>query len=287
MSEIPMNSLAPSEQELKVLPLGDFTPYDFYKPHRHDYFELFFFAKGGGKHFIDFIEYKINDRSVHIVFPQQIHLVNRVAQANGFVMIVSRAYLNLLGKMYYPKLLPFYHHPCLNLQEKNFEDIIRSLHKLSSELSTQNELAATLAQNYASIILTELIRAQALFETDYQAQRPYTQHEWTIYKTFVQLLEEHYLNKRTVQFYAESLNLSEKVLNNCIRKVCNKTCASLIQERTLIEAKRLLIFTGDSVKEIAYALNFQDSSYFTRFFARMEHKTPKEFKSDWEEKYHS
>lgn len=289
MKKIPVNALPANAHELKVMPLGDFTPYDFARPHRHEYFEFFIFDSGGGSHFIDFIEYPIQDQSVHIVFPQQIHLVKRTAQAKGHVMICSRHFMNLLGKIYYTQLLNHnYTAPTLGFDSAAFTELRHTSLKLEQELLHQDSLLSSqLAQNYLSIFLSECIRRTAAGKNDEVAHSSYSQHDWAMYKRFSELMDEHFLDKQSVAFYAATLAVSPKVLNNCIKKVVNKTCVELIQERSLLEAKRLLLYTDESIKEIAFALNFKDSSYFTRFFTLKENKTPKAFKAYWEEKYHS
>ena len=112
-------------------------------------------------------------------------------------------------------------------------------------------------------------------------------HELNVYRSFLLLLEQHVLDKQNVAFYAAQMAMTAKKLNHCIKKATGKNCIDLIQERTLTEAKRLLLYTDDSSKEIAYKLNFKDNSYFTRFFTRLEGKTPGGFRVYWEEKYHS
>lgn len=274
-----------SDAELKVLPLGDVTPYDFQKPHRHEYFEFFIFDTGGGSHFIDFIEYPIKAQSVHIVFPRQVHLVKRAAAASGRVLICSRHFMNLLDSVFYSQLFSRnYQAPCLSLDTQTYAEIAYLLPRLEAELTTGGSLAHQLCRNYLSIFFSQCIRHAPPPGTTQQGH--YTVRDWDIYMRFTELLDEHFADKQQVGFYAAALSVSPKVLNNAIRQAVGKTCAELVQERTLLEAKRLLLYTEESIKEIAFRLNFKDSSYFTRFFARMEDKTPKEFKQYWEEKYH-
>lgn len=286
MPSTPLTTIPEAGHELRVLPLGDFTPYDFQKPHRHEYFEFFIFNTGGGTHFIDFVAHPIKSMSVHIVFPRQIHLVKRKAEATGYVLICSRHFMNLLDKIFYSQLLNHnYQAPCISLDKNTFDEIAGLVPRLESELKTGGALAQQLSRSYISIFLSQCIRHTP--QQEEALPSGYTIHDWEIYKRFTALLDEHFLDKQQVSFYAGSLSLTAKVLNNCIRRVVDKTCADLIQERSLLEAKRLLLYTDESIKEIAFRLNFKDSSYFTRFFSRMEHKTPKEFKQYWEEKYHS
>lgn len=288
MKQIPVNSLPKGDHELKVLSLGQFTPYDFQKAHRHSYFEFFIFEKGGGLHFIDFVEYPIHDYAVHIVFPQQIHLVRRSETSSGSIIICSKHFMNLIGQFFYPQLVQNnYTAPCLQFGVKEFNAIKQIAAHLQEEMKTDNILSYNLVQNYTSILLTHCIRHTAGKLTEEVQNQNYSVHEWEVYKRFSELLEAHFLEKPSVAFYAAELAMTPKVLNKCIRKVVGKTAVALLQEKTLMEAKRLLLNTEEHIKEIAYKLNFKDSSYFTRFFARQEAMTPKEFKTFWEQKYHS
>lgn len=288
MKQIPVNSLPKGDKELKVLPLGHFTPYDFQRPHRHTYFEFFLFEKGGGSHFIDFKEYPIADYSVHIVFPQQIHLVKRKEGSLGSIILCSRHYMNLLGTFYFTQLLQHAHaHPCLQFTPQQFAALMDEVLRLYDELQEVSELSYRLSQSYTSIFLSHCIRQAATGAINGRSSIAGSDHDRDIYRRFCDLVEPRFIDKAGVSFYAGALAMSPKALNSALGRVTGKTAVELIQERMLVEAKRLLLHTGDSIKEIAFQLNFKDNSYFTRFFIRQEGCTPKDFRAYWEEKYHS
>jgi AraC family transcriptional regulator, transcriptional activator of pobA len=287
MDQIPVSKLKKEDKELQIIPLGDEMPYDFKKPHRHDYFEFFVFSEGGGSHFLDFVEYPIVKNSIHIVFPTQIHLLKR-AGARGKIVICQKDFMNLLSRAYSAQLYQqYFASPFIVFQEDHFQEISRIILTLDAELKEARPLSTEVCRNYMSIFITWCIRQQAEKPTTEVTNLPYSQHQMEMYRRFMGLLEEHFLEKPNVAFYASQLTVTPKVLNNCISKVTGKTCTELVQERTLVEAKRLLLYSDESSKEIAYTLNFKDSSYFTRFFTKMEGKTPKEFKAFWEAKYRS
>ncbi len=58
----------------------------------------------------------------------------------------------------------------------------------------------------------------------------------------------------------------------------NKNALQLIHERVLLEAKRNLIYTVQSVSQISYGLGFNDPAYFSRFFKRLTGQPPKAFR---------
>jgi AraC family transcriptional activator of pobA len=82
-----------------------------------------------------------------------------------------------------------------------------------------------------------------------------------------------------VSYYAQQLNKSPKTLSNLFALYNHKTPLQVIQERILIEAKRLLYYTDKSVKQITYELGFEDAAYFSNFFKKNTTLSPLEFRN--------
>ncbi|WP_298725509.1 helix-turn-helix domain-containing protein [uncultured Ferrovibrio sp.] len=95
---------------------------------------------------------------------------------------------------------------------------------------------------------------------------------------FRSLLDRDYRTQRSVAYYAEQLAISEVHLNRVCRVAFNTSALGAINQRVILEAMRDLTFTSMSVKEIAYALGFEDPAYFTRFFTKQTGVTPTEFR---------
>ena len=102
--------------------------------------------------------------------------------------------------------------------------------------------------------------------------------EVDIIREFNVLVEYNYKEIRTVGEYAEMLHKSPKTLSNLFAQYNHKTPLQIIQERILLEARRLLKFTDLSVKEVAYELGFEDLQTFSRLFRRKESMSPKAFR---------
>ncbi|MGB0917546.1 MAG: AraC family ligand binding domain-containing protein, partial [Flavobacteriales bacterium] len=80
---LPLHNLNSGESPLFIRNVSHSNAYDFTQKHRHNYFEIIFFEKGGGKQLIDFQEYEVTDYTCFIVHPNQIHLLNRAAGSYG------------------------------------------------------------------------------------------------------------------------------------------------------------------------------------------------------------
>jgi AraC family transcriptional activator of pobA len=93
------------------------------------------------------------------------------------------------------------------------------------------------------------------------------------------LVEEHFQKERQLAFYAERLAMTVDRLNDHVRRVTGVTAGHLIRQRVLTEAKRQLVFTTQTIHEIAYDLAFSDPSHFARFFRKQTGTTPHEFRA--------
>jgi AraC family transcriptional regulator, transcriptional activator of pobA len=102
--------------------------------------------------------------------------------------------------------------------------------------------------------------------------------EAELVRHFLVNLEQNLRVASSVSSHAALLGVSPEILSETVKKEIGKTPGTLIRERVLLEAKRLLLHTSLSVAEIAYQLLFKDPSYFNRFFRRAAGNTPAEFR---------
>jgi AraC family transcriptional regulator, transcriptional activator of pobA len=93
------------------------------------------------------------------------------------------------------------------------------------------------------------------------------------------LVEEHFQKERQLAFYAQRLAMTVDRLNDHVRRATGVTAGHLIRQRVLTEAKRQLVFTTQTIHEIAYDLAFSDPSHFARFFRKQTGTTPHEFRA--------
>ncbi|PWV49045.1 AraC family transcriptional regulator [Chitinophaga sp. S165] len=100
-----------------------------------------------------------------------------------------------------------------------------------------------------------------------------------IIRKFGLLVEEHFRTEHSVSYYAQLLNKSPKTLSNLFALFDQKTPTQMIQERIIIEAKRLLRFTNKSTKQITFELGFEDPAYFSNFFKKHTSAAPLEFRN--------
>jgi len=103
-------------------------------------------------------------------------------------------------------------------------------------------------------------------------------HQMDVIRRFHILVEQHFKEKHQVSDYAELLFKSPKTLSNLFGKYNNKTPLQVINERILLEAKRLLLFSDKTSEEIAYELGYKEAGHFSKFFKKNEGTNPSEFR---------
>ena len=95
---------------------------------------------------------------------------------------------------------------------------------------------------------------------------------------FIYLVEKNYLTLHKPADYADLLSMSVNNLSKKCQRYFGKSTSLMIQERLVLEAKKKLHLTRQSVKEIAFALNFSDEFYFSRFFKKFTGVSPHAFR---------
>ncbi len=276
MPTIPFHkNLSSSElkEEITYHRLKSSNDYDTSIPHRHGYYEIFFFEEGSGSHLIDYQRVEILRLSVHIVCPGQVHQLQLQNIAKGCFLTFSEAFLSehlssqQLQKFSY---LQAYSEPTvLQSNKQEFQEYLN----FSSQIEESNE--PSLACAWLNLLLHKLKLA---FEEKSEFYRRSAKDLELI--RFKELLERHFTEEHLPRFYANQLSISEKSLNLKIKEVYNITATEAIVSRILLEAKRLLLNSRLSIKEISYDLGFSDPAYFSRFIKKHTSLSPKELRDD-------
>ena len=107
----------------------------------------------------------------------------------------------------------------------------------------------------------------------------------TLIADYRQLIEEHFQNVKNIEEYAQMLNVTAGHLRDVTRGKLGVTPSYLLNQRIILEVKRLLTHSEKTITEIAHQLQFDDPSYFSRFFKRETGSSPTIFRQQIREKY--
>ena len=241
--------------------------------HRDDYHIFFLQEKGTTTIEIDFQKYNINPSSVIYIHPNQVHRLGAFEKVTASFWAINNEnlkpeYLKLLEQITPVKPL---------LLKKETFSIISEAVSLCIKLSENKQ-----EKLYHSLLKDSCNMLVALTASQYLTQSKSTETPSrfeVITKAFTAILESNFITAKKPAEYAQTLNISTPYLNECVKNTTGHPVSYHIQQRVILEAKRLLYYSDKSVKEIASELGYDDYSYFSRLFTKIAEVTPLTFRS--------
>jgi len=163
--------------------------------------------------------------------------------------------------------------PIITIPEEEIEHFQTLWKMFTIEMRLNDNLQIGMLQ---MMLKRYLILCTRLYKVQHQLS--IEKEENDLLREFNFLVEEHFRTKHSVAEYAELLNKSPKTIYNIFAKINSKSALHYIQERRMLEARRLLSYSTMRINEIAYEIGFDDIQTFSRFFKKQEGVSPSEFK---------
>ncbi len=218
---------------------------------------------------------------IHLVAPGQVHQLDRSANCEGSVVMFRQdLHHAIFGEPALRSLLRAGVVRNIRLSpEQSIEalDLVRSIEKEVDDTTQGN---GPVAEYYLAILLLKSVQwSQAGLGTDHNTASA------DLVSRFIEKVDQEFLDKKQVNAYAKDLAISPGHLNELVKKRLGRSASDVVHERTLLEAKRLLLHSSSSVKEVSFALRMEDPAYFTRMFRKATGMTPGEYREHIREKY--
>ena len=243
------------------------------EPHKHNsYFELVYLSAGRGFHTIDNGRYEVRPPVLFFIRQEQVHHWELEADEvpGGYVVILKRAFFEQSMDGELKKLLAALSRlSCAYLEENPV------IHQLFELLVIENATEGDQSFSIAEGLL------KALFGKIIQVARPVVeenQRRTDLYLGFKALLVGGRPIKNNVAYYAGLLNTTPQNLNAICRKAVDRPAAGVLAEAIIDEARRLLIYTDNTIAEVSFSLSFKDPSHFAKYFKRHVGYTPQGFR---------
>jgi AraC-like DNA-binding protein len=262
-------------------------PHSTQQPHRHSYYEICIFINGAGQHMIDFKTFSIQSHSIHFLTPGQVHLISREEEYHGFLVVFSREFYSLgLQDEDLLMTLPFFNNntadPVLNLDKEEFVEILDIIDHLRRDYKRDSEIREDVLRSYLHIML---LKCRYFFNRNYYDKTVISDPSFIKVNNFRKAVEQHFRELHFVKDYADRLHESPVHLNKLVKNITGENAGECIIQRIVLEAKRLLIYTDLSNKEIAFKMNYDDPSYFSRLFRKKVGMSPSDFRIQMKKKY--
>ncbi|MDW5288552.1 helix-turn-helix domain-containing protein [Formosa sp. PL04] len=270
--------------EFEVVNLGELYAKSFDDltvPHRTEFYQIIWFKKGSPKHMVDFNPVEIMPNSILFVDKNSVQCFDGTELIDGEVLLFSDNFFcktEIDTKFLRSCMLFNDLHAISNIEVSNgLTKIFNSFFQLiKTELKTNTN-------NYQSDILRNYLQNLLLISERERENKKSTKinkgPDLEIVIKFRDLLDRQFHVLKSVSKYCMQLSVTEKRLNAATLKIMAITPKQMIDSRIILEAKRLLAHTTDSVKEIAYTLGFEEPTNFVKYFKKHQLVTPLEFRN--------
>lgn len=272
-----------TQQDLLMERLGPYVQkhQHLHSQHGHSFYHLVLFTKGAGTHTIDFTHFTVQPYQVYFMIPGQVHSWHFEGGVEGYLVHFSPAFFqSFLNDQQYLARFDFFkgdsEAAVLKIPAALRETIVQLFEHMLQELEKPRESGLDMIRTYLLQFFIQLERSTA---TGVRHNIP--PQKQLLLNNFQQLIHQHYNTIRLPKEYAELLYITPNHLNALCQDLLGKTAGEVIRDRVLLEAKRLLVNKELTITEIAWHLNFQDNSYFNRFFKKNTGLTPEAFRKQF------
>ena len=228
--------------------------------------EFLFIRRGTGEIEVDLHKHSLTEDNFYFLYPGQYRRLVPTGLLEGYYLALSPDFVSLLrGRME----LAFFDSElsigekliCATPDKPAIPELEDTLQIILREYERESDFRKELLYAYTGILLLHFERHINPGNRD----RPYDPGK-ELTRKFLTLVKNNFTAKKMVGEYAADLFISANYLNQVVKRKTGNTASHHIQQRIISEAKRRAINAPFKLKEIAYALGFEDCSYFSKYF---------------------
>jgi AraC family transcriptional regulator, transcriptional activator of pobA len=264
--------------EFEIVDIGQLYN-DLTTSFRTGFYHIIWFQKGSPAFLVDFNPVKIKPNTVLFLPKNTVQRFGKNSTFKGKAILFTESFFCktendtkfLRTSTLFSDLLSVTQ---IQLQSKDsiFSDLFQLMEtELANEIDiSQADILRNLLHNF--LLLSERKRRKQNFTKIKKGAN----HDNVL--LFKDLLEANYRKLKQVNNYTEKLNITEKQLNRATSKIIGKSPKQMINERVMLESKRLLAHSNKSIKEISFELGFDEPTNFTKYFLKHAKTTPVRFR---------
>ena len=248
------------------------------RPHRHDsLYQLLFMSRGRARITLEDGVRELKARCLVMIPPMVVHGFEFDRDVDGMVVTLAESAVERIFSMA-PKLAPHLAEPHIIAEgdaAMGFDEAESLFGNIAREYFTGGAGRVCALHSWLGLAFVMLARALA---RESERRLSVADKGVDLAREFRALVDRHFKDHWTVAAYASELAITPTHLNRISRNVLGRSALEVIHDRLLLEAKRNLVYTSMTVKEVSNALCFSDPAYFTRFFAKKAGESPTAFR---------
>jgi len=250
-----------------------------YKPPFRKDFYFIALVTNAGQTKITYDNTNVTKLNSFLVFqsPGLLYSFYRDNAANGYLIYFKKECF-FFFKPNFEKEFPFFNILQTNffkINQSKFKDFAPHFEDVFNAYKNANDNQHTIAVVKLLALLYQLKQYTKAFN---QWEEGFTTPQQILFQKYIQLVNIYYIEKKTVEEYAELLFVTPNHLSQSVKSATGKNALSFITYRLISEIKSLIQFTNFDMAEIAYQLHFSDPANFGKFFKKHTEVTPVEFR---------
>lgn len=255
--------------------------YDFeIKQHLHsDLYQVFLITSGGGLLLSSGVKIPLDSPCALTIPSNRLHGFAFQTEVRGEVFTIHESLIEKIITSTPIICSPFDQLQYIPLEAgaDSFIELLQLKEKIISELQKTDNASKISVVLLFQLFLLNLYR---LRREDHERTITSTNRVLNHFNNFKKLIKKHGFEGKTVNFYANELNLTPVHLNRICKSATQKSALEIIHEQLLKEAKKYLSGTTNTIAEIAYFLGFKDPAHFSKFFKKKEGTPPGKFRKE-------
>lgn len=284
IEEYHLHKNQPEKRQFEIFSLKEYIERNFEhssKPHLHSFFQIIWFARGDGIHFVDYKKYEVKPNTLFFINKSQVHFFDRSEGYDGVLLHFNESFLvqhenDIDIFLKYNIFNNYLHQPFCSITKHTADLLNTIVLQIESELNKQDSFGhRELLRHFLKAFLIQIERQK---RDNNDTPLVTTNEKHIQFLRFIELVELNYKKGLSVSEYATLLNISSKSLTDLTNKIVFKTPSLLIHERVILEAQRLLSHSSLNVNQIGFQLGFDDPSYFVKYFKKYTNSSPSDFR---------
>lgn len=242
--------------------------------HQDDYYIFGLVESGTGCGIIDFKEHSFLPGDMFVIQPGQVHRLVSSESPEGWLLLVDSSFVGNAEKCIFDNFALFA--SSFRIDPRRRTELLQIISLMASRT---DRLADALVKATTRRLAEAFIGLVAEAVRDINLQHTkHSNRQLEIVLTFRRLLADHLATSRQPSYYASLLNISAVYLNEVVKAVTGMNVTLYIKNEVVLQAKRLLVHTDLTVKEISYRLGIEDHAYFSRLFLSATGISPTAFR---------
>lgn len=231
---------------------------------------------------VDFQQYHTDSLTLFFINSNQYFQLDNCGDEDGYFMFYNRDFYCVQihdAEVACDGLLfnNIYNMPMVVLPESEKVEIELIGKRIHEELRLDDVSQEEMIRVYLKLLIIRATRIWKKQQLEIVSDSP---NDIDFFRNFSRLVEIHYKEKHSVADYADLLNVAPKTLTHRFKRLNLSQPNEIIKDRIILEAKRLLIYTSLTAKEIAYQLGYEDPAYFNRTFVQKVGSTTSDFRKN-------